>query len=77
MADENQLPLFDLDGSVEIHAPKASGKSLSGLSSFSKYIVYVDESGDHSLNSVDANYPIFVLAFCVFHKRHYSEAIAF
>lgn len=43
---------------------------------FSDYIVYVDESGDHSLTHIDANYPIFVLAFCIFHKRHYSEVIA-
>ncbi|MAY70544.1 MAG: 3-deoxy-D-manno-octulosonic acid transferase [Halomonas sp.] len=42
---------------------------------FGKYIVYVDESGDHGLSSIDPNYPVFVLAFCVFHKRHYSEAI--
>lgn len=42
---------------------------------FSDYVVYVDESGDHSLESVDPDYPIFVLAFCVFHKRHYSEKI--
>lgn len=43
---------------------------------FSDYIVYVDESGDHSLTHIDANYPIFVLAFCIFHKRHYSEVIS-
>ena len=42
---------------------------------FSKYIIYVDESGDHSLRSIDENYPIFVLAFCIFDKMHYSEAI--
>lgn len=42
---------------------------------FSDYIVYVDESGDHSLASVDAGYPVFVLALCVFHKRHYAEKI--
>lgn len=36
--------------------------------------MYVDESGDHSLQSIDDNYPMFVLAFCVFHKRHYSGA---
>jgi hypothetical protein len=35
----------------------------------------VDESGDHSLLSIDEHYPIFVLAFCVFHKRHYSEVL--
>ena len=37
--------------------------------------MYVDESGDHSLHSIDQNYPVFTLAFCVFHKRHYSEVI--
>lgn len=42
---------------------------------YSSYIVYVDESGDHGLQNLDANYPMFVLAFCVFHKRHYSEKV--
>lgn len=42
---------------------------------FSDYVVYVDESGDHSLTSINPDFPIFVLAFCVFHKRHYSEMI--
>jgi hypothetical protein len=41
----------------------------------SDYIVYVDESGDHSLVSIDPEYPVFVLAFCIFHKRHYAEAV--
>lgn len=41
----------------------------------SPYIVYVDESGDHSLVSVDEGYPIFVLAFCVFHKEYYANKI--
>ncbi len=35
------------------------------------YLVYVDESGDHGLNSVDSQYPIFVLAFCLFKKADY------
>jgi hypothetical protein len=42
---------------------------------FSDYVVYVDESGDHSLESIDADYPVFVLALCIFHKRHYAEKI--
>ena len=42
---------------------------------FSDFIVYVDESGDHSLTSIDKNYPVFVLAFCIFYIRHYREAI--
>ncbi|WP_299079235.1 DUF3800 domain-containing protein [uncultured Paraglaciecola sp.] len=39
--------------------------------SFSDYIVYVDEAGDHSLGSIDADFPVFVLAFCIFDKRQY------
>ena len=42
---------------------------------FSKYIVYVDESGDHGMESIDEQFPVFVLAFCVFHKGHYSEKV--
>lgn len=44
-------------------------------SPYSNYIVYVDESGDHGLVNIDDNYPVFVLAFCVFHKRYYSEKV--
>ncbi|TDT37730.1 uncharacterized protein DUF3800 [Halospina denitrificans] len=40
---------------------------------FSDYVVYVDESGDHGLQSIDPNYPVFVLAFCIFEKRSYIE----
>lgn len=38
---------------------------------FSDYIIYVDESGDHSLSSIDPQHPIFCLSFCVFHKDVY------
>ncbi|MDE0716044.1 MAG: DUF3800 domain-containing protein [Gammaproteobacteria bacterium] len=44
--------------------------------SFSDYIVYVDESGDHGLESIDENFPVFVLAFCVFRKEDYVESVA-
>ena len=43
--------------------------------SFSDFIVYVDESGDHGLKSMDATYPVFVLAFCVFSKIEYVKVI--
>jgi len=39
--------------------------------SFSDYIVYVDEAGDHSLASIDTDFPVFVLAFCIFEKNQY------
>jgi len=38
---------------------------------FSDFIVYVDESGDHGLVSLDPDYPVFVPAFCVFDKLRY------
>ncbi|HEX3528086.1 MAG TPA: DUF3800 domain-containing protein [Thermoanaerobaculia bacterium] len=37
----------------------------------SDYIVYVDESGDHGLASIDPQFPVFVLAFCIFRKEDY------
>jgi Protein of unknown function (DUF3800) len=42
---------------------------------FSHFVVYADESGDHGMQTVYPDYPIFVLAFCVFYKRHYSEKV--
>ena len=42
---------------------------------FSDYIVYVDESGDHSLESIDQEYPVFVLSFCIFRKEVYGGAM--
>lgn len=66
-----QYPLFE---SVEA-VPVESAPPPNGGRKFSDFVVYVDESGDHSLASVDPQYPAFVLAFCIFHKRHLSEKI--
>lgn len=43
---------------------------------FSEYIVYVDESGDHGLKTIDSNYPVFVLTFCIFKKSDYLQQTA-
>lgn len=42
---------------------------------YSDYIVFVDESGDHSLEFIDPDYPVFVLSFCVFRKSDYVDKI--
>jgi len=42
---------------------------------FSNYIVYVDESGDHSLQNVNPQYPVFVLAFCIFKIKDYTDIV--
>ncbi len=36
---------------------------------FSQYIAYVDESGDHSLERINQEFPLFVLSFCIFRKE--------
>lgn len=73
--EERQLPLFEFDAENMKRLERHQSFAQVGESEYSKYIVYVDESGDHSLQSIDKQYPVFVLAFCVFYKRHYSEVI--
>ncbi|MDN3575917.1 DUF3800 domain-containing protein [Chitinimonas viridis] len=67
-----QYALFESVEAIPVEKPVAS--EASGRR-FSDFVVYVDESGDHSLASIDRDYPVFVLALCVFHKRHYAEKI--
>lgn len=43
--------------------------------SYSDYIIYVDESGDHGLINIDPEYPVFCLAFCVIKKDDYINKI--
>ncbi len=45
------------------------------LNDFGDYIIYVDESGDHSLTSIDEQHPVFVLAFCIFRKSDYTKIV--
>lgn len=42
---------------------------------YSYYIIYADESGDPNPASPDANYPVFVLNFCVFRKDEYAGSV--
>jgi len=69
---------------MELFSPKeyrihfdgiSMGKTEDADAMFSDYIVYVDESGDHSLESINPRYPLFVLAFCVFRKSHYVQKV--
>jgi hypothetical protein len=43
---------------------------------FSDFIVFVDESGDHGMSSIDPSYPVFTLAFCLFAKEAYATRVA-
>lgn len=40
---------------------------------FSDYIVFADESGDHGLVTIDPQFPVFAPVFCVFEKRCYVD----
>lgn len=42
---------------------------------YSDFIFYADESGDHSLTSVDPTYPLFALSLCAFKKKAYCRSI--
>jgi len=44
-------------------------------SDFSDYVIYADESGDHSLTKIDPIYPVFVLCLCIFRKTEYVRKI--
>lgn len=46
------------------------------MSEYSDYIVFVDESGDHNLKSVNKDYPIFVLAFCIIKCDEYINDLS-
>lgn len=37
--------------------------------------MFLDESGDHSLDKIDSSYPIFVLAGCIFDFDYYSKVV--
>lgn len=69
-----QYALFESVEAIPVEQQKPIPVS-SAERRYSDYVVYVDESGDHSLASIDPDYPVFVLALCVFHKRHYAEKI--
>lgn len=42
---------------------------------FSDFIVFADESGDHGLASIDLQFPVFALVFCLFQKERYVADI--
>lgn len=42
---------------------------------FSDFIIFVDESGDHNLTSINPEFPLFVLAFCILRKADYATRI--
>ncbi|HEX8192741.1 MAG TPA: DUF3800 domain-containing protein [Allosphingosinicella sp.] len=42
---------------------------------FSDYIVFADESGDHGMESIDPQFPVFSLVFSIFEKSVYQNEV--
>ena len=42
---------------------------------FGDYLVFVDESGDHNLTTIDPQFPVFVLLFVIVRKQDYVDRI--
>lgn len=42
---------------------------------FSDFIVFVDESGDHGLDGIDPEFPMFALSFCLTSKADYLARV--
>jgi hypothetical protein len=61
--------LFDWHDLEEEILEKANGE-------FSDYVAFVDESGDHNLTSINPEFPLFVLAFCILRKDDYATQVA-
>jgi len=71
LAAQYALPLSGNSNATFNERPRLSAPT----GKYSNYVVYVDESGDHGLEALDDNYPVFVLSFCVFHKNHYAQNV--
>jgi len=50
-------------------------RARSNRPEFGDFIIYVDESGDHGLQSLNPGHPIFVLAFCLFRVSSYISQV--
>ena len=39
------------------------------------YVLFLDESGDHQLKTINKNFPVFCLAGCVFESEYYKTIV--
>ena len=49
--------------------------SQNAPTAFGDYLVFVDESGDHGLERLSPEYPVFVLLFAIFRKDEYVQRV--
>lgn len=67
-----QLPLFT---SPTEQPPAEEETALTKSAGFSSWVVYVDESGNYNSDTYDKDFPVFVLAFCIFNKANYVSNV--
>jgi hypothetical protein len=60
---------FLFENESESEAGIGAKKLLPPTGKFSDFVIYVDESGDHGMQTLDPNYPVFVLAFLCFSEK--------
>jgi len=48
---------------------------MNNIGGTSKYIAFIDECGDHSLDKVDRDFPLFLLAAVIVERQTYTETI--
>lgn len=48
---------------------------MKNISGNSRFIGFLDECGDHSLEKIDHDFPIFVLCFAIVERKNYAENI--
>lgn len=49
--------------------------SLPDPAKWSDLVVYADESGDHGMENIDQDYPVFALAFVIMTREHYVTSV--
>ncbi|WP_373796808.1 DUF3800 domain-containing protein [Neisseria dentiae] len=64
-------------GQLSLNLDNSVGDDVAQLPEFSPFIVYVDESGTANFDKPgsSSDFPIFVLAFCVFYKHVYISRL--
>ena len=48
---------------------------MNNIGGDSKYIGFLDECGDHTLEVIDKDFPLFVLALAVFERQDYAQKV--
>ena len=80
-ADDRDTRIFDERPSnvrlqfAEVASSPSERMTTPATARFSDFVIYADESGDHSLTSINPNFPVFCLTFCIFPVHTYVTEV--